>query len=56
MHNALRMNYVINCRLLRDLVGTGVHGETVREMDSTISLMFLVKVIRIMLVWLCVLQ
>ena len=54
-HNALRMNYIINCRLSRDLVVSGVHGET-SEMDSTISLMFLLEIIRIMLFWSCVLR
>ena len=44
-HNALRMKYIINCRLSRDLlVVSGVRG--VRLGGSTTSLVFVVKVMR----------
>ena len=52
-HNALRMNYIINCRLSRDILFvSGVHGVRLRK--STISLMFVVRIIRILRFWSCV--
>ena len=44
-HNALRMKYIIDCRLSRDLlVVSGVRG--VRLGESTTSIVFVVKVMR----------
>ena len=41
-HNALRINYIINCQLSRDpLVVSGVHG-----VKSTVSSKFVVKIMR----------
>ena len=41
-HDALRMNYIINCRLSRDILFVnGVHG-----VKSTVSWKFAVKIMR----------